>query len=488
LTSVVCSIVLANPDKFYDIAMILFNTIELFHLDSVRSTNEFLAKSNYSIGYGLNKIKDVLYTDERLKTCEDKHRTSNLESLFLNYQFIGIKGFTDQQNTEFIKKMHEIIDQFKSNISTNPKSEEKSWGILLARMDSRNLTSKITRQDDHSFFVELTPTNLAEDLREDSEQAVKQIEETFKYSSLRIWSNFLIGKNSQNTNQKHEVYDNNPLIALSETKQLVEELNSGQSAMRVFDYSIPAFSCSKLMIKYKDNLSKEDKDFCKEVILASISQLFSDDYGYQISDGVEASFHAIPSLIFEYPDQTEDFISIMVLSLFDETEIGAYKRICDYVVEAVHGSQLWEQKSDVAQAILFGYIKLKPFYKSIYDERKQENGFWGRIPKSSFLEELNTKLIDFTFAKVSIDIHDIDSFDIHDLEIIYQLIPSNTKDEIHLKIFDKSLPLFASQLLKDRRSYREENGNDSNIYLIRLHIFKRFASFILQREITEIDI
>ena len=35
LTSVVCSVVLANPDKFYDIALILFKTIELFHYDTM---------------------------------------------------------------------------------------------------------------------------------------------------------------------------------------------------------------------------------------------------------------------------------------------------------------------------------------------------------------------------------------------------------------------------------------------------------------------
>ena len=106
LTSVVCSVVLANPDKFYDIALILFKTIELFHYDTMRCTNEFQARSLYSIGYGIDKIKDILYTDERLKTCEDKHRNSNLESLFLNYQLFGVKGFTEEQNTEFIEKLY----------------------------------------------------------------------------------------------------------------------------------------------------------------------------------------------------------------------------------------------------------------------------------------------------------------------------------------------------------------------------------------------
>ena len=67
LTSVVCSVVLANPNKFYNVALILFKTIELFHFDTIRSTNESEAKLLYSMGYGINQIGNILYVDERLK-------------------------------------------------------------------------------------------------------------------------------------------------------------------------------------------------------------------------------------------------------------------------------------------------------------------------------------------------------------------------------------------------------------------------------------
>ena len=482
LTSVVCSVVLANPDKFYEVALILFKTIELFHLDTIRSTNEFQAKLLYSIGYGMDKIRDILYTDERLKTCEDKHRNSSLESLFLNYQLFGVKGFSEEQNSEFIKRLYEIIDQHKSNTLTS-----KSYGILLARMDRRNLTPKVSKQDDNHLLIEFTPKELSDELKKQSEEAHNQFEETFKYSSLRTWTDFLIGGKTQNKSPKHEEYGNNPLLALSETKQLVKELESGRNAMGIFDYSIPSFSCSKLMIEYRDKLSKDDKNFCKEIILSFVSRLFSDDYNYQIGDGVEAAVHAIPSLINEYPEEVEEYISLMVVILFDEISLGAYKRICDYVIESIHKSKLWEQNQKVAQSILFGYIKLKPLYKKIIVEKRKEKGHWGRISKSSILKELERIDSDFTFKDIPFNIKDIDSLDIYDLEIVYQLIPSNTKDKIHLDIYEKSLPLLASQLLKDRRSYKDDSGDDSNIYSLRLSVFKRFAYFILQRDKSEID-
>ncbi|NLN49918.1 MAG: ATP-binding protein [Clostridiales bacterium] len=481
LTSVVCSVVLANPDKFYDIALILFKTIELFHMDTIRSTNEFQAKSLYSIGYGMDKIRDILYIDERLKSCEDKHRGLNLESLFLNYQFFGVKGFTEEQNTEFIEKLYGIIDQHKSNVSKN-----KSFGILLARIDRRNLNPKVSKQDDNHLIIEFSPKELSDEHRKESEQAQNQYQEMFKYSSLRVWSDFLIGERSQNKNKKQEEYDNNPLLALSETKQLVEDLKSGRNEIGMLDYSIPAFSCSKLLIEHKDKLTIEDKAFCKEIVLSTISNLFADDYAYQISDGVEASVHAIPSLVNEYIEEAEDYILLMVLTLLDETPIGHYKRVCDYVIESIHKSKLWEQNAKVAQSVLFGYVKLKPIYNIIVAEIRKEQG-WGRISKSSILEKLDEKSIDLSFENISFDINEIDPLDIHGLEIVLQLIPSDTKDEIHLNIYAKSLPSLALQLLKDRRTYKDNSGDDSNIYSLRLHVFKRFAYFILHRDKTEID-
>ena len=472
LTSVVCSIVLAYPDKFYDIALILFKTIELFHIDTYRSANEFRVKSLYSIGQGADGA-------ERLKTCEDDHRNSNLESLFLEYQFFGVKGFTEEQNSEFIEKLYNIIDQHKSNDSTKNR-----FGILLARMDRRNLLlSKVSKHDDNNLLIEVSPKELSDDLRKKSEQAKNQYQEFLKYTNLKMWSDFLM---DPSIDKKYDEFDNEPLLALKETKQLIEELESGRNATRRFDSSIPSFSCSKLMIEHKELLSKDDKDFCKKIILSSISRLFDDSYDYQISDGVEASLHAVPSLMQEYQDETEEYIAIMIFALLDKTSVG-HKRICDYVTESIHDSNLWQQNESVAQSILLSYIKFKPLYKNILAKKGRGKRNWERIPKSSILEELEKIDIGSNLLDIPFDIMDVEILDIDDLEVIYQLIPSITKNDIHLDIYTQSIPLLASQLLKDRRYYKEESGDDTSIYSLRRRIFKRFANFILQREKGEID-
>jgi hypothetical protein len=484
ITAIVCSVVLAHPDKFYNVALVLFKTLEFFHMDSSRSLNEYQAKSLYSIGYGLDR--DIFYNDERIRTCEDSHRNLNLERIFLNYQFCGITNFTEDQNTDFINSLYKIVDVHKENLKQESQSENHTLYILLARMDRRNLSAKILGNEDNKFIVEFKPNNLSEEQVQQSEQSVRNVEDTFKYSFLRTWGDF-ISNREQTNNAKLSEYDSNPLMALLETKQLVQELKDGRKAMGIFDYSIPGHVCSKLMIQYKDILSQDDKDFCNEIILSSISRLFSDDYDYQISDGVEASINAIPALIQIYPEDNESCISILVLSLFDTTPIGYYKRICDYAIEAIHKSNLWQTDPVISQKILLSFCILKPLYDSIYKKKRKELGNWQRISKESIFTELENQHPDFSFDDLTFEQINISALSIHDLEIIYQLIPSNTKDKDHLAIYQKSLHNLASSLLQDRRSYREEN-EDSDIYKERLNIFKRYASFILEREKNEIDI
>lgn len=486
LTSVVCGIVLSNPNKHYDIALILFKTIEFFHLDLSRSSYEHHLKFTNSFGYGMNQTEDILYNDERIKSNKKEFRNSHLERLLLNYQMFGINGFTEKENTDFIEELYQIIDKHKSNLSKFKKADQDLYTILLARMDRRNLTAKVKEQVDDKLLIEFEPKELSDELREQGIKANIDFEENFKYSFLRSWSDFLRTRKEENENSKLMEYDNNPLSALSETKQLINELEVGERFFKSFESSIPAFVCSKLLIGHVKKLSTEDKSFCKEVVLSSLSNLFSDDYAYQIGDGVEASFHAIPTLIKEFPDEKEDYLSIMVLGLLDKTWIGYYKRICDYVIDAIKRSKLWEENPKEAQSLFFSYIKLKPIYKSILAEKRNGIGYGRVVPKKLLLEEFNKKISDFNFSILSFDIADIDVLKIHDLGIVYQLIPSNTKDSIHLEIIVKTLPV-VSNLLMDRKDYNRKYGDDNKIHSLRNQIFKKLTAFILLRETKEID-
>lgn len=479
LTSIVCSVVLAYPEKFSDIALMFFRTIELFHFDSMRQMNESQAKSNYLIGYGLDKLKDALYTDERLKTCKEPFRNTCLESIFLNYQYLGVKGFSEEQNTKLINNIYKILDEYKVD-----KTICKEYGILLARMDRRNLTAKVSEHKDGGLLIEFTPKELAEDLKKKSEEAEIQQKEICKYSLLRVWSDFLHDKSV-----KQKEYDENPLLALSDMKQLLEELTSKDNINARLNYSVPSYVCSKLLIEHLDKLSTEDKDFCKEIVISTISNLFNDNYGYQIGDGVEAACHALPVLMNEYPEEMEDYILCMVFILFDERQLGAYKRICDYIIESIHASNLWKENANIAQEILLGYIKLKPVYNSIVSNLREEQGCWERLSKQSILTCLSDKIGNIAFKNLDFCKEEFEKLDIFDLGTVLQIIPANTVDKEHEEIVETAIQKFASKLFKDwhQCDFKNRTNYSVNIYRLRLSIFRQMSKFLLNRKTSEID-
>src|SRR5690606_9773383 len=140
--------------------------------------------------------------------------------------------------------------------------------------------------EDNKLLVEFSPKVFPDELKNVSEQARSGFDDFFKYSALKTWSDFLIGRESQGKIAKHDEYDSNPIIALSETRQLVEEIKSGDTA-RGRDQSIPPFTCSKMLIEYRDKLQKEDIDFCKEIIISTLTQQITVESVHQLHVGLD---------------------------------------------------------------------------------------------------------------------------------------------------------------------------------------------------------
>lgn len=478
ITAVVCSIVLAYPDKLYNVALVLFKTLDFFGIDMHRYVNESQAKGLYSIGLGST---DTYYTDERLKTCEDKHRGTYLESLLLSYQFFGVKGFTKEQNENYITKLYEIIDTHKAAITLISDDKKITFDILLSRMDRRIMKPEMKKINENEYHIEFNP-QLSAELKRHSEQAIKKYENTYKYLPLKMWSDFIYRKRNVEQIQNYPTYEENPEIALDEAKQLLKDLSSDEHHLSIDNY-IPYFVCSNLVIYYRDKLSIDDKLYCKELIMLSIWRLFEDGYHYHISDGVEAALYAIPSLMEEYPKEKDNFILLMVFSLFDDTSLGN-ARICDYVINSIDESKLWDKDFETANHILLGFMKVKPIFNEICNSQKKDNVFVGRMHKNQIFQKLNAALEDFSFSNLLYDAKDIDALGIYDLEILYQLIPTTTNNLTHLEIIKTSLPRIIPDLLQDKEESRQRRRNrDPNIYLVRLYIFRKLANLILQQNL-----
>lgn len=485
LTAIVCSIVLAHPEKFYNVALTLFKTPELFHCDNMRCMQESSTKRLYAMSTLPHTER---FSKERLATCDEAHRHTSLEFLCLKMQYEGVKGLPEEDSENLIRSIYDIIDSHKKLI--DPSLPDSTLRFLLGRIDRRNLKPEVKETDAGVQVIELVP-QLDPALKAEGEKTREKLMHPYRYTILRSWADFLSpSKNGEALKAEFEKYDNSPSLCLKQVEEIMTELKSEEcSEMFYFtNYSIPGYVCSKLIIKCRDRLSKKDKHDCRDVIKSCIFQLFSNNYDAQIGDGVEAAIHAIPYLIEEYPEERDMWLSFMLLVLFNRESLGSYKRICDYALEAISDSDLWNKDFDTAQSLLFAFIKLKPIYNSSRKSIRKGMNFGQATPNETVLEvfytEVRRLMGSVKFESLSFDIKNMDSLSIEDMDSVIHMIPSDTSNAIHKEIVKYVLPKILPDIMSDRRERRDSPYNID--YGLPRRFFRNLAKFLLNREVHEI--
>lgn len=482
ITAIACSIVLARPNDFYEIALCLFKTIQFFSIDSTRCFREHETKFLYGmIGFGGGV--EEFYAKERLATCEEKFRNNSLENLFLQYQLYGVKGFSEEQNKKFLQQLYEIIDFHKDNLINISSPDIDNYKILVSRFDRRNLNAKIVSQKDEKVIVEFISKQMDEKLKKISENANNNASEMTKYFPLSQWADFL--DSDRKKSEYKTLYNDNPLDALKEVKVLIDEINKGFRNYAFMDYATPAYVCSKLIIEYFSILSEADREYCKKIILNSVNQVFSKNYSYQIHDGVEAATHAIPYLIINYPDDKLEYAKKIVLLLLNTTSIGEYKRICDYAIEAILSAKLWDADYSITKLILYTYAQIRIKIYNLISSLRDVCGYYPMINENKIQEIVTEKLSNMSVDnETDVTQLDFDNLDFEDYEIILKLIPVKTEDIMLLNLHKRIINKICSQIFQQENLQRDQHRN---YYRLRLNIFRTYSHFILNRKVAEIS-
>jgi len=484
LTGLVSSIVLAYPEKTFNVALILFKSKELFFYDK----NRWMLEQQVlcTIGTGVN---GQLLQEERMKSRDLSHRKNDLEWQFLMYQCFRSNEVSDEEANNRQKKLWEILDNYYKEIS--PESEQtdndKTWRLFLARMDRRKM--KTTAENTEKGFIVNFNPELDSNLKKYSEESVKKSTEPMKYSSLQIWASYKL-KNDERYKQ-YEQYENNPLEALKEVKELLLDLkNFKRPSHNLSDYSeigffhlfnqnIPPHVCSTLVKHHYEILTKKDKKLCRNVILDSASSFLEENYQYQIFDGVEYSILTLPILLKEFPMDKGVIKKLLLLNLFNSYPIGMYCKFSDYSINAIH-SNMWNDNFNEAFSLLLGYFYLKPKYEELRDKlrnelaKKQIYQYNESILIKRFLKEYKTafdKVIN-NEIKVSDIINNLEKLELSILRTAFKLIPTGTEKEELITLAIKISGAFGKELLN-------KNDNDRVDYDVKHDFLEKFSYLVL---------
>ena len=397
ISSVVVSVVLAYPEKTFDVAAILFNTKEFIQADLSRKLQEDSAKMLYSMGSGLG-IKNEVLNNERIKTCDDKHRGMALEHFFLNYQFFRSEEISEQEADRRQCILWSILDAYYNELpdESDQSEQDKAWRMFLARMDRRKMNPTTEVKDD-KIVVNFNP-ELEPNLKEYSETAMQGVEERSKYLALQLWANQKWEKDERY--RTYEKYENDPLKALREVEEIIAQLSSedADGTFQLFNVSLPTLVCSVLLRDNINELDEEKRDFCKTVVLEAASLCFQEGYHYQIGDGIKQAFSVFPIILKEFPDERETIKSAILIALLTGRD--------EFAIDSIHNG-LWSSSWDDANSLLLGYLWMKPIYDSLRGDIQEENYKKGE-------------------------------YGVHEFEVIKAFLASNENDV--LKVIENKLP------------------------------------------------
>ncbi len=480
ITAVVTSVVLAYPNKLFEVALVLFRQYAFFRYDNHRLARESEAESIYSIWRGMSPQHKEL-EDERMATCKEPHRKKTLENLALELQFFRTGEVTEEEANQRHDAILAIVDSMYASLDGEDPELEKNkiLRLFLARIDSRKMSPKVEVKDGNSIIY-FNP-ELAPDLQQFSEEGTRQFNDKFKYTPLKMWG---IGRfDMRRESSSYPQYEGNPQEVLKDTKQLIEELNKGNRELSFSDQCIPAFTCAALLKLYSHDLSKADLKYCRDIILQFAVRPLQEGYDYQISDGVEVAISTLPYLYVLFPKERKDYNFILLFVLFDIYPIGEYKRVCDYAVEALR-FKLFSLEPKQANEILLGYLVFKPLLDKATNPRKMYQQQVSRIQavqkfaktKANALETIRGTRAYYNkinFGKLSIDV--VDTF--------FQAMPDETEDPIHLDFVKKTLEKFSQYLLIDRRY----DGDEKVDHRLRSRFLRKYARFLLHRQPDTIE-
>lgn len=479
ITAVVTSVVLAYPNKLFEVALILFRQYAFFKFDNLRLSRESEAQSIYSIWSGMGQHKQ--FEDERMATCEEPHRKKTLEHLALELQFFRTEDVTEEGFRQRRDAILGIVDgMYVSLNGENPELEKsKILRLFLARIDSRKMSPTVEQNDGNSiirFNPELTP-----DLQEFSEEGTRQYHDTFKYTPLKMWGISKFDKRRESGS--YPQYEANAQQVLRDTKQLVEELNKGNRRFSYSDECIPAFTCAALLKQHSHELSKADLKYCRDIIMQFAVRPLQEGYDYQISDGVEVAIRTLPYLYALFPKERKDYNFMLLFILFDGYPIGEYKRVCDYAVEALR-FKLFSVKSKQANEILLGYLVFKPLLDKATNPLKMHQQQVSRIQVvQKFAKTKENALDAIRGTKAYYNKINFDQLSIDLVDTFFQTIPDNTEDPIHIDFVKKILVKFSHYLLIDRR-YDDDEKMD---HRLRSRFLRKYARFLLHRQPDTIE-
>lgn len=462
LTAVVTSIVLEFPNELFDVAKILFSSLDLFFYDLNRFSMEHQAKNLINLPY-LSTPK--IFINERKESCNLICRKRTLRECFLNYQ-MGIDDFDkDVENRcEILNQMIKIHEDTFQHLIIK---EESDYKLLIHQIDLKK--HKLLKIEDGSSEVEqfMLTVDLPQDLKEDNENFQKEMDSKFKYNDLILWAiNKLKNKNTESSK-----FDNNPKLIFNNLKNIVQEMESGENDLYFVEN--PLIPLASVLIKfYSNELNEEELEYCENIIFDYFSYIFSENYNLRWDSNIVHVFNSLMCLYKLHADEKDEILFILLIFLFNNNYLDNFNKGYDLVMYSIRNNSILDEDLN---KLIFNFIYFKPHFRNIYNNLK---GIYDAHEKYIYAAHIFVKEYENQIFNIGEE-NEIILTDLtfEDLNIIFQLIPFDTGENKYLNLVKEIIKVYSNLLFEDHSEI-----NTANFLNVKRNFLERYALFVLSRK------
>ncbi|AWT49700.1 hypothetical protein DLE54_09415 [Psychrobacter sp. YP14] len=411
LTSVLASVATGFPEKIGKSSLPLLRTADLYILDFNRKSQE--RGANELNFFMLQEPMREIYIAERRNAALKPWRGESLETLLFRMQF----------DNNLRDDAIAVVEQLTNDVVN---SDENPLRYMLRRVDTRMMQAVHDKENNIVRFE--NTTDLPSKMRQEQSELSERLNKSNRISTLQLWSDSLFKEDIF-----EEKYYSTYQEALIEAKLLLKSFQNRE----VYDLERIAIEAiaTTAAVCVRDNLdslSDEDKDWCTNIIIDSISTN-ADNIG---ACACACAYSLSRLLNLELVDSQREKIELALAKVL--THVNS--EVKDHAAKGVRDF-LWEIDPKLATNCLAGVVEYARFYKETTPLRRVHH--LGEPERRDALSRWTDLIADFRVKLISgryeINVDDI-TLTTHSSSLIHLpmlMIPLNNNNPNYMHLMYK---------------------------------------------------
>lgn len=367
LSGVVNTLVLKNPERYFEVGSLLASSFEVIQFDLLRA---HIHEVDCKYLYSLSRLDEVIYWKEREKTLNEDFRNTSLQNVIVRYQLPTGPGWERRR-----KRMESILDGFS-------QINDQEHTALVCRTDARRLHFEC-EQDEKGRSMIVAHPQFPPEMAEEHQKWQESQLPIHLSPGLTTWAEAKIkGKPIPEHLCTYET-DRSKLLADCQTVLLTPY----EGADSFFLQNAKPVIAAALLKCCRTDLGDELRMQCKQIVIQAVQEFFSaSSVSRTVSILHMADVFSALAVLADDPDP-ELAEAAWGATLFGMLQESDFIGIEQGIFNAIR--QKAEVEGGYEQRFLVPYLRLKTEFDKFLENPDVKKALWSgtQSPEELFVEQ-----------------------------------------------------------------------------------------------------